>query len=75
MNISEARLKIHRQILDVLVSLALDDTTSDQEVADLEEDMAEVAELIMENIGLEIQSVDDESIVQATLNVATPEDN
>jgi hypothetical protein len=29
----------------------------------------------MENIGLEIQSVDDESIVQATLNVATPEDN
>ncbi len=75
MNISEARLKIHRQILDVLVSLALDDTTSDQEVADLEEDMAEVAELIMENIGLEIQSVDDESIVKATLNVATPEDN
>ncbi len=75
MNISEARLKIHRQILDVLVSLALDDTTSDQEIADLEEDMAEVAELIMENIGLEIQSVDDESIVKATLNVATPEDN
>jgi hypothetical protein len=75
MNISEARLKIHRQILDVLVSLALDDTTSDQEVADLEEDMAEVAELIMENIGLEIQSVDDESIVKATLSVATPEDN
>lgn len=75
MNISEARLKIHRQILDVLVSLALDDTTSDQEIADLEEDMAEVAELIMENIGLEIQSVDDESIVKATLNVATPEEN
>jgi hypothetical protein len=75
MNIPEARLKIHRQILDVLVSLALDDTTSDQEIADLEEDMAEVAELIMENIGLEIQSVDDESIVKATLNVATPEDN
>ena len=75
MNISEARLKIHRQILDVLVSLALDDTTSDQEIADLEEDMAEVAELIMENIGLEIQSVDDESIVKATLNVATPDEN
>ena len=75
MNISEARLKIHRQILDVLVSLALDDTTSDQEIADLEEDMAEVAELIMENIGLEIQSVDDDSIVKATLNVATPEEN
>jgi hypothetical protein len=74
MNISEARLKIHRQILDVLVSLALDDTTSDQEIAELEEDMSEVAELIMENIGLVINSVDDDSIVMATLNVATIEE-
>jgi hypothetical protein len=74
MNISEARLKIHRQILDVLVSLALDDTTSDQEIAELEEDMSEVAELIMENIGLVVNSVDDDSIVMATLNVATIEE-
>ncbi len=47
--------------MEILVSLAVDDDTTDEEVAVFEADMADVATLIMDSLGLEIVSVDNDS--------------
>lgn len=57
----EARLRVQDLIMEILVSLAVDDDTTDEEVAVFEADMADVATLIMDSLGLEIISVDNDS--------------
>jgi hypothetical protein len=55
---AEARLLIHEVLTEIMVSLAVDDETTDEEVAVFEEDMGEVADLMIEALGLQILSVD-----------------
>ncbi len=56
----EVRLRVQDLIMEILVALAVDDDTTDEEVAVFETDMTEVATLIVESLGLEILSVDNE---------------
>ena len=63
---AEARLAIHEIFTEILVSLAVDDETTDEEVADFEEDMGDVANLMLEAIGLQVVSVDDADGTQFT---------
>lgn len=57
---AEARLVIHEILTEIMVSLAVDDETTDGEVAIFEEDMGEVANLMLDALGLEVISVDNE---------------
>jgi hypothetical protein len=57
----EVRLQVQDLIMEILVALAVDDDTTDEEVAVFETDMTEVATLIIESLGLEILTVDNES--------------
>ena len=56
----EVRLRVQDLIMEILVALAVDDDTTDEEVAVFETDMTEVATLIIEPLGLEILTVDNE---------------
>lgn len=73
MNANEARLKVHGAITEVLVAMAVDDDASDEEVESLEEEMAELADVIMEDIGLEVVSVGEDGSINATLRLFTDE--
>ena len=55
---AEARLSIHDTITEILVALAVDDDTTDEEIAGFEEDMGEVASVMLDAIGLKVLSVD-----------------
>ena len=57
----EVRLRVQDLIMEILVALAVDDDTTDEEVAVFETDMTDVATLIIESLGLEILTVDNES--------------
>lgn len=56
----EARLKVYDLLVDILVSLAVDDETSDEDVAIFEEDMGGVADLMLDSLGFKVVSVDNE---------------
>jgi hypothetical protein len=56
----EVRLRVQDLIMEILVALAVEDDTTDEEVSVLETDMTEVATLIVESLGLEILTVDNE---------------
>jgi hypothetical protein len=56
----EARLKVHDLLVDILVSLAVDDETTDEEIATFEEDMGGVANLMLDSLGFKVISVDNE---------------
>lgn len=57
---AEARLVIHEILTEILVSLAVDDETTDAEVQAFEDDMADVAYLMLDALGLEVLTVDNE---------------
>ena len=54
----EVRLSVRDLLMEILVSLAVDDETSDEEVATFEDDMSGVADLMLDSLGLKITSVD-----------------
>jgi len=57
---NEVRLEIHELLTEILVSLAVDDETPDEEIADMETDFAQVANLILDTFALEVTSVSEE---------------
>lgn len=75
MNANEARLKIHGAITEVLVSMAIDDNSTDDEVEKLEEAMVELADVIMEDLGVEVVSVNEDDSISVTLRLFTDEQN
>lgn len=75
MNANEARLRVHGAITEVLVAMAVDDDASDEEVESLEEEMAELADVIMEDIGLEVTSVNEDGSINAVLRLFTDEES
>lgn len=64
MNIHEARLKVHGAIVGVLVEMAAED---ESDLDALEEEMSYLADVILEELGLDIISVDDENKMTASL--------
>lgn len=68
----EVRLEIHELLTEILVSLAVDDDTTDEEVADFENDFAQVSNLILDTFGLEITSVseDEDGTTRLTANLS-----
>jgi transposase len=74
MNANEARLRVHGAITDVLVAMAVDDDATDEEIDALEEQMSELADVIMEDIGLEVTSVNEDKSINAVLRLFTDEE-
>lgn len=75
MNTNEARLRVHGAITEVLVAMAVDENASDEEVESLEEELAELADVIMEDIGLEVSSVNEDGSINAVLRLFTDEES
>ena len=75
MNSNEARLRVHGAITEVLVAMAVDDDATDEEVESLEEEMTELADVIMEDIGLEVTSVNEDGSINAVLRLFTDEES
>lgn len=46
--------------MEILVSLAVDDETTDDEIATFEDDMGGVADLMLDSLGFQVVSVDNE---------------
>jgi uncharacterized protein with PhoU and TrkA domain len=75
MNANEARLKVHGTITEVLVAMAIDDNASDEEVESLEEEMGQLADVIMEDLGLEVSSVNEDGSINAVLRLFVDEES
>lgn len=75
MNANEARLRVHGAIVEVLVAMAVEDDATDEEVESLEEEMSELADVIMEDIGLEVTSVNEDKSINAILRLFTDEES
>jgi len=63
----ETRLKVRDLLMEILVSLAVDDETTDEEIATFEDDMGEVANLMLDSLGFQVVSVDNEAGTQFTV--------
>lgn len=62
----EARLKVFDLLVEILISLAVDDETTDEEVATFEDDMGGVANLVLDSLGFKVISVDNAEGTQFT---------
>lgn len=74
MNANEARLKIHGAITEVLVAMAVEDEATEDEIESLVEEMAELSDVIMEDIGLEVVSVNEDKSINVVLRLFTDEE-
>ena len=63
---AEARLKVRDLLMEILVSLAVDDETTDEDIATFEDDMGGVADLILDSLGFTVSSVNNEEGTQFT---------
>lgn len=70
----EAKIKIYESIVDVLVSIGVDDDMSDSDVDELAEEMSELADILLETLGLEVDSVEEDGSIKATLRLYEGED-
>jgi len=55
--------------MEILVSLAVDDETTDEEVAQFEDDMGGVADLMLDSLGFTVTSVDNEEGTRFTASL------
>lgn len=55
--------------------MAIDDDASDEEIESLEEEMSELADVIMEDLGVEVNSVNDDKSINVTLRLFTDEES
>ena len=74
MNVNEARLKIHGTITDVLVSMAVDDNSTDDEVEQFFDELGEVSDIIMEDLGLEVLGVEEDGSITVKLRLFVDEE-
>lgn len=74
MNANEARLKIHGAITEVLVAMAIEDESTEDEIDSLSEEMGELSDVIMEDIGLEVISVNEDKSISVILRLFTDEE-
>lgn len=74
MNANEARLKVHGAITEVLVAMAVEDEATEDEIESLVEEMSELSDVIMEDIGLEVVSVNEDKSINVLLRLFTDEE-
>lgn len=65
----EAKIQIYETIIDVLVSLAVEDDATDEDIDQTAEEMSELADILMENLGLEVDSVEEDGSIKVTLRL------
>ena len=65
----EAKIQIYETIIDVLVSLAIEDDATDEDIDQTAEEMSELADILMENLGLEVDSVEEDGSIKVTLRL------
>ena len=65
----EAKIQIYETIIDVLVSLAVEDDATDEDIDQTAEEMSELADILMENLGLEGDSVEEDGSIKVTLRL------
>jgi hypothetical protein len=75
MNINEARLLIHSTIADTLVSLGLSDEPTEEEIEQLDEEMREIADILLEELGFSITSVNEDGSFTAHLVLLNEDDD
>ena len=75
MNTNEARMKIHGAITEVMTIMAEEDGASEQELIELEDQMAELADVLMEDLGIEVQSVNQDGSINVLLRLFSDEIN
>lgn len=63
MNEHEARLAIVARITDVLFDLAAEGMEPDDDADEMRDALGDAAELIMEALGLEVESIDDKAVI------------
>lgn len=74
MDIYEARIKIHAAITETLVALGSEDRMTEAELETLADECAEVADILMEDLGIGVTSVEaDSGIIHATIELYEPE--
>ena len=73
MNTNEARMKIHGAITEVLTIMAAEDDTTEHDLVDLEDQMAELADVLMEDLGVEVQSVNEDGSINVVLRLFSDE--
>jgi hypothetical protein len=71
MNINEARMRIHGAITEVLVEMIAEDDATEEELEDLGDQMGELSDIILEDIGLDVVSVNEDGMITATLHLYT----
>jgi len=74
MNVHEARLKVHGAITLFLVDMAAEDDATEADLEALEEEMAELADLLLEELGLDVVSAESESEFSCKINLYTGDD-
>ena len=67
-------MRIHGTITDVLVAMAVEDDSGDEEVAQLADDLGDVADIILEDLGLEVLSVENDGSITVKLRLFVDED-
>lgn len=70
MSIHEARLAIAETFIDLLEDLATDE---DGEAPDIEDVLAPMVDDLLDALGLEVLSVDEDGLIQLTMRVPEPE--
>ena len=63
MNLAEARLSLHERIHEFMVDLAMDEDMTVEEIAEVEESMNNLVEMLLDTIRCEVTEVRDDHVV------------
>lgn len=68
-NVAEVQLKILNNIRESLLDITYQESMSDEEVADLIQQMTNIAEYVVELLGIEIQRENEDGSISALLHL------
>ena len=68
-NISDIQLKILSNIRESLLDITYNDSMTDEQVSDLVQQMTNIAEYVVELLGLEIQRENEDGSISALLHL------
>ncbi len=68
-NISDIQLKILSNIRESLLAITYNDSMTDEQVSDLVQQMTNIAEYVVELLGLEVQRENEDGSISALLHL------
>ena len=68
-NVAEIQLKILNNIRESLLDITYEESMSDEQVADLLQQMTNIAEYVVELLGIEIQRENEDGSISALLHL------